>query len=265
VSEKSLDNPGGVLAGFENGGTEARGHRDEMVSPGLNHGKTRPTGRGGGHQTTGQLTAGAVNAPLKAFIVQRRKGNHTSMMGTSAAERRDERLSFVEVIDQHQKAIYGYLLSFTRNLHDAQDLFQDTFLRAYRAYAALPADADLRAWLMRIAVNLTRNHVRARQRRHRLFVDGNQIQPSDDVHQLEAVTDAETTMISREAARILVASIESLPFRQRTAFVQRHLGGLAYPAIAASLGCSQESARAHVYQALRKLRLSLERAESAIK
>jgi RNA polymerase sigma-70 factor, ECF subfamily len=187
------------------------------------------------------------------------------MMGTSAARRRDERLSFVEVIDQHQKAIYGYLLSFTRNLHDAQDLFQDTFLRAYRAYAALPADADLRAWLMRIAVNLTKNHVRARQRRHRVLVDGDQLPPSDDIREPEAVSDTETTIIARETGRMLVAAIESLPFRQRTALVQRQFGGLDYPAIAASLGCSQDSARAHVYQALRKLRLSLERTESAIK
>jgi RNA polymerase sigma-70 factor (ECF subfamily) len=187
------------------------------------------------------------------------------MMGMSAVRRQDERLSFVEVIDQHQKAIYGYLLSFTRNPHDAQDLFQDTFLRAYRAYAALPADADLRAWLMRIAVNLSKNHIRARQRRSRVLVDGGQLQPLEDIHHPEAVTDTESTMISRETARILLASIVSLPFRQRTALVQRQFEGLDYRAIAANLGCSQESARAHVYQALRKLRLSLERAGSAAK
>jgi RNA polymerase sigma-70 factor (ECF subfamily) len=187
------------------------------------------------------------------------------MTGMSAVRRQDERLSFGEVIDQHQKAIYGYLLSFTRNPHDAQDLFQDTFLRAYRAYAALPTDADLRAWLMRIAVNLSKNYVRARQRRSRVLVDGGQLQLADDIRQPQVVTDTESTMISRETARMLLASIESLPFRQRTALVQRQFEGLDYQAIAANLGCSQESARAHVYQALRKLRLSLERADSAVK
>jgi RNA polymerase sigma-70 factor, ECF subfamily len=265
VTEKYFDNPGPVLPGFEMGGTEARGHREEMVPPGPNRGKPRPTGRSGGHQTSGLLTTGARHAPLEALIVKRRQRLHTSIMGTSAVRRRDERLSFVEVIDRHQKAVYGYLLSFTRNVHDAQDLFQDTFLRAYRAYAALPRDADLRAWLMRIAVNLSKNHVRARQRRHRVLVDRDQLESSKDIRHANAATDAESTMISRETARILVASIESLPFRQRTALVQRQFGGLDYPAIAANLGCSQESARAHVYQALRKLRLSLERADSAIK
>ena len=187
------------------------------------------------------------------------------MTGMSAVRRQDERLSFAEVIDQHQKAIYGYLLSFTRNPHDAQDLFQDTFLRAYRAYAALPLDANLRAWLMRIAVNLSRNYVRARRRRSRVLVEGSELQSADDIGQPQIISDTESTMISRQTARILLSTIESLPFRQRTALVQRQFEGLDYQAIAANLGCSQESARAHVYQALRKLRLSLERTDSVAK
>jgi RNA polymerase sigma-70 factor (ECF subfamily) len=65
-------------------------------------------------------------------------------------------------------------------------------------------------------------------------------------------------MISRETAHTLLTAIDALPFRQRVALVQRQFEGLDYPAIAANLGCSQDSARAHVYQALRKLRLTLD-------
>ena len=183
----------------------------------------------------------------------------------NAAQRRDEPLSFTEVVILHQRAVYGYLLRFTRNLHDAQDLFQETFLRAQRAYAALPTDVDLRAWLMRIAVNLTKNYVRDRQRRTRVLVDEEQGYNPDGTLSAEAGTDTESTMISRETARTLFTTIETLPFRQRTALVQRQFEGLDYHTIATNLGCSQESARAHVYQALRKLRLALEHAGSDAK
>ena len=183
----------------------------------------------------------------------------------SATQRQDERLPFAEVVTLHQKPVYGYLLRFTRNPHDAQDLFHDTFLHACRAYAALPADADLRAWLMRIAVNLSKNYVRDRQRRGRVLVDEAQGHSLDGELLAEAHTDAEDTMISRETARTLLATIETLPFRQRAALVQRQFEGLDYQAIAANLGCSPESARAHVYQALRKLRLSLEHSNSDAK
>jgi RNA polymerase sigma-70 factor (ECF subfamily) len=66
-------------------------------------------------------------------------------------------------------------------------------------------------------------------------------------------------MISRETAHTLLTAIDALPFHQRAALVQRQFEGLDYPTIAINLGCSQDSARAHVYQALRKLRLALER------
>ena len=65
-------------------------------------------------------------------------------------------------------------------------------------------------------------------------------------------------MISQETAQTLWTTIEALPFHQRAALVQRQFEGLPYSTIAANLECSQDSARAHVYQALRKLRLALD-------
>jgi RNA polymerase sigma-70 factor, ECF subfamily len=178
-------------------------------------------------------------------------------MAMSAVQQGDERLPFAEVITLHQKTVYGYLLRFTRNSYDAQDLFQETFLRAYRAYAALPANADLRAWLLRIAVNLSKNYLRDRQRRSRVLVDEEQGQGPDGELIAAAGTDTEGIMISRQTAQTLLAAIEALPFHQRAALIQHQFEGLDYQTIAANLECSLESARAHVYQALRKLRLSL--------
>jgi RNA polymerase sigma-70 factor (ECF subfamily) len=161
--------------------------------------------------------------------------------------------------------VYGYLLRFTRNPPDAQDLFQETFLRAHRAYAALPADADHRAWLMRIAINLSKNYVRDRRRRYRVLADESHGHGGDAVPQTQTGMDTEGMMISRETAHTLMAAIDALPFRQRTALVQRQFEGLDYQAIADNLACSPEAARAHVYQALRKLRLSLQTPAARLK
>jgi len=181
------------------------------------------------------------------------------------AQQQDERLSFVEVVTLHQKVVYGYLLRFTRSPHDAQDLFQETFLRAHQAYTALPADADHRAWLMRIAINLSKNYVRDRQRRSRVLVGESDEHTMNGMSPAQATIDTEETMISRETAHALITAIEALPFRQRAALVQRQFEGLDYQAIADNLECSPESARAHVYQALRKLRLSLHTSASQAK
>ncbi len=179
-------------------------------------------------------------------------------MGMNAVHCTDQRLPFAEVVTLHQEVVYRYLVRFTRNSHDAQDLFQDTFLRAHRAYAALPADANVRAWLMRIAVNLTKNYVRDRQRLRRVILETVPETTPNGHQEAVASIDTEGLMISQETAQTLWTAIEELPFRQRAAFVQRQFEGLAYETIAANLGCSQDSARAHVYQALRKLRLALD-------
>jgi RNA polymerase sigma-70 factor (ECF subfamily) len=183
-------------------------------------------------------------------------------MTVSAVQQQNEQLPFAEVVTLHQKAVYSYLLRFTCNPHDAQDLFQETFLRAHRAYPALPTNADRRAWLMRIAVNLTKNYIRDRHRRNRVLVDESHVPSTERKLLSQTSMGTEETMISREIAHTLMAAINALPFRQRAALVQRQFEGLDYQTIAANLECSPDTARAHVYQALRKLRLSLQTPET---
>lgn len=157
--------------------------------------------------------------------------------------------AFGEIVDLHQRAVYRYLIRCTGNGDDAQELFQETFLRAYRAYADLPTDANHRAWLFRIATNLVKNYIRGRQRYRKIFVADGPL-PSSEIQP----TTPEQMLHSQETAQLLLNAIGVLPFRQRTALIQRQLEGLAYREIAANLHCSEDSARAHVYQALKKLR-----------
>lgn len=165
---------------------------------------------------------------------------------TSSGETAD---AFGEIVDLHQRSVYRYLIRCTGNGDDAQELFQETFLRAHRAYGDLPTDANHRAWLFRIATNLVKNYIRGRQRHRKVFV-ADDPRPSSKGHP----TTPEQTFHSQETAQLLLNAIGALPFRQRTALIQRQLEGLAYREIAANLGCSEDSARAHVYQALKKLR-----------
>lgn len=156
---------------------------------------------------------------------------------------------FVTLIDTHQHAVYRYLVRCTGNEDDAQDLFQETFLRAHRAYAAFSGDTGHRAWLFRIATNLAKNHVRAQRRRGNVFVSG--CEPAPPARQ--PVT-PEHLLHSGQTARALQGLLDRLSFRQRTAVIQRQIEGLTYREIAGNLNCSEQTARAHVYQGLRKLR-----------
>src|SRR5262249_48600533 len=75
--------------------------------------------------------------------------------------------AFESIVAAHHGEIHRYLVRATLRSGDADDLSQETFVRAYKAYRALPPDANVRAWLFTIATNLSRNHFRAEGRRRR--------------------------------------------------------------------------------------------------
>ncbi len=78
---------------------------------------------------------------------------------------------FDEAVARHERELMRFLLRTTRNPDDALDLFQETWLRAYRAWPKLESAAGLRPWLYRIATNLCLNRARDRMRRSRVIGD----------------------------------------------------------------------------------------------
>jgi RNA polymerase sigma-70 factor (ECF subfamily) len=159
---------------------------------------------------------------------------------------------FEQVVATHHPEIYRYVLRITARRSEADDLSQETFLRAYRAYSALPADANVRAWLFTIATNLCRNHFRSETRRRRAYAGTRATADG-----FAAAGPEGETLFTESVARVERA-VERLPLRQRLAFVLRKIHELDYPAIAGTLGCSTDSARAHVFQAVKKIRLTLD-------
>src|SRR3989475_13051196 len=72
---------------------------------------------------------------------------------------------FETIVAAHHAEIFRYLRRVTARTSEAEDLAQETFLRAYRAYRTLTPEANVRAWLFAIATNLMRNHFRSEKRR----------------------------------------------------------------------------------------------------
>ena len=162
---------------------------------------------------------------------------------------------FEAVMTAHHAEIYRYLRRLTFWSAEAEDLSQETFLRAFRAYRALPPDANVRAWLFAIATNLFRNSLRAAKRRRAAHdtVKGRAREDGGD--------GPDGAAQFNEARVAVEAVIDALPAKQRAAFVMRKVHELPYEEIARSLECSVDSARAHVFQAFRKIRLALDDAQ----
>ena len=156
---------------------------------------------------------------------------------------------FEDAVKSMEREIMRFLVRSTGDREDAMDLFQETWLRAYRAYPTLQSEDGLRPWIFRIATNLCRNRARDRMRRGRVISS-----ESTDGAALERPTSNHLNG-GPEGALHLKRSIARLPCKQGQALMMRKFAGLEYAEIATALNCSAESARASVYQALKKLRL----------
>jgi RNA polymerase sigma factor (sigma-70 family) len=163
---------------------------------------------------------------------------------------------FDAIVAAHHGEIYRYLRRATGRAGEADDLSQEAFLRAFRAYSALPPGANVRAWLFAIATNLCRNHFRSETRRRRAYARA-ATAGDDPADWPEGAT------LLNEARDRLEGVVGRLPTKQRLAFTLRKVHGLDYGTIGRMLRCSPDSARAHVFQAFRKIRQELDVAGGA--
>ncbi len=157
-------------------------------------------------------------------------------------------IPFEQLLRRHRAEIGAYLRRLMGNESDAEDVGQDTWLRAHRAYGRLPPDGNARAWIYRIATNRALSALRRRQRRTRAEV----------AVELDALPGRPAGLESAVVLRAVARAVAELPPKQRAALVARRFHGLGYDEIGVTLGCSAAAARANVYQAIRKLQARLE-------
>jgi RNA polymerase sigma-70 factor (ECF subfamily) len=160
---------------------------------------------------------------------------------------------FEELIERHHDEIFAYLwrlLGKSRQSEvalDAEDLTQEVFLRAYENYSSLRRDSNYRAWLYKIATHCAYTKWRqAKNRREKSFAV--ELAPANNPCSLPGKNQADR----------LRTFIDALPAKQKACVTLRYLQDLDYSEIALSLGCTEQSARANVAHAIRRLRSAFE-------
>lgn len=160
------------------------------------------------------------------------------------------KIDFEALVGKHSEELFAYLWRMFGDSAEAQDCLQDTFLRAYRAYNRLNGESNTRAWLYKIASNTAFTQLKRR---------GNTKYQSaklvENLASREASPDLQVEQFDRlEQVKMAVMA---LPHKQRAALMMRKYQEMTYKEISQALNCTAESARANVYQGLRKLRKQL--------
>ncbi len=177
-----------------------------------------------------------------------------------------DKIRFETLIEQYHDEIFRYLWRITANSGkgeawtDPEDLTQEVFLRAYQGFQRLRPDSNYRAWLYKIATNCAYTAFK-RLRRHGLEVSFSEDGPADSIPWQDGANPYQV-VARRERLASIQQHIDNLPVKQRAALLLRYINEMEYGEIAQVLECSEDSARANVYQAVRRLRLELSQSET---
>jgi RNA polymerase sigma-70 factor (ECF subfamily) len=173
--------------------------------------------------------------------------------------------AFRVLVDRHSRSLFRLAYRMTGNQQDAEDVVQESFLRAYKQLSRFDERASFGTWLYRIAINCSLDLVRARKRRNE------QLAPADTeidepVLSLPSTDpDPSRLALSGEVRERVTEAMNDLSASERTAFVLRHFEGMCIEDVSRVLGCQPGAAKHSVFRAVQKLRRALEPLASAAK
>jgi RNA polymerase sigma-70 factor (ECF subfamily) len=157
--------------------------------------------------------------------------------------RQGDRQAFAQLVDRYWRPLHGWLYRMTRSRHTAEDLTQESWLKAWAALASYRPGAGFRAWLFRIARNAWIDHERrtARGARRAALPD-----PRPEAQPLDA-------MLHRERQHLLQHAISVLPDRYREVLLLRCTHGLSFAEISRVVGAPEDTVRWRAFKARRAL------------
>jgi RNA polymerase sigma-70 factor (ECF subfamily) len=164
---------------------------------------------------------------------------------------------FRSLVERHSRALFRIAYRITGNEADAEDVVQESFIRAYRGMAQYDGRATFQAWIYRIASNYALDLLAAKKRRNWEQIDGD----ADHGGLLDSLPAASPTPERLAASSQVREQVESalgaLTDLERTAFVLRHFEGLPLDEIGAAMGINLNSVKQSVFRAVQKLRVAL--------
>ena len=185
----------------------------------------------------------------------------TEVAAVLARARQGDSEAFRTLVERHSRRAFQLAYRITGNQQDAEDVVQESFIRAYRQLSRFEARAHFSTWLHRIVANCSVDLMRAKQARH----DQTRSESLDDAVEMPAahLPGPERLAQSAEIQRRVQAALSDLSPLERAAFTLRHYEGRSVDEISRALGLGTSAAKHSVFRAVKKLRHALQPLRSA--
>lgn len=154
------------------------------------------------------------------------------------------------IFRKHSPGIYQYLLTLSGNNQEAEDLLQETFIRAIRSVSSLREPDKIHSWLLTISRNLFLDHRKKRMRQH---ADSIEDSLAETVNTASTAESPEDFTIRGDFMSSLRDTMKNLSETYRTAFTLGIMQGLSYREIAEVTGWSQAMVKSNIFRARKKV------------
>lgn len=162
--------------------------------------------------------------------------------------RNGDRKAFSLLVRRHQRSLLRLSVRFVKDMDVAEDVVQESFIKAYERLASFEARSTFRSWLFQIAINTAKNKLRSRR---------DETSDIDSVP-LAVAARAETGLLHNAVATLIQKHVDELPFKQKTALTLRIYEDLSFKEIAEIMDCPYDTAKANYRHALMRLREELQ-------
>lgn len=163
---------------------------------------------------------------------------------------RGDKAAFDLLVIKYQHKIVHLVNRYVKDPSEAQDVAQDTFIKAYRALGDFRGDSAFYTWLYRIAINTAKNYLLARSRRQSGYqIDVQDAEQTENAPQLKDVETPEHQLMNEQIVAVIKAAIEKLPEEMRIAITLREFEGMSYEEIAEAMDCPIGTVRSRIFRA----------------
>lgn len=171
-----------------------------------------------------------------------------------------DRAAFNEIVLRYKSKVYNYIYRMVHGATDAEDLTQETFVRAYLSIHSFQSRASLNTWLFRIATNLCIDYGRKKKTQAAttsLFQENEDDESEAQRDIPDVAFDPQRLMLNKELGRQLDAALRELPEKLRTVVLLYDIEGLPYEEIASIVGCPLGTVKSRLFNARAALRTKL--------
>jgi RNA polymerase sigma-70 factor (ECF subfamily) len=161
-----------------------------------------------------------------------------------------DKKAFDLLVLKYQNRIVQLINRYIRDPHEALDIAQDTFIKAYRALPSFRGESAFYTWIYRIAINTAKNHIATRSRRP--TDDDIDVDIAEQFENAPGLRDQETPeglLLTEELGQVIQEALDELPDELRTAISLRELDGLSYDEIADVMNCPVGTVRSRIFRA----------------